>query len=110
MAFPGTGSEKTYLKRLLQTYSIYERNPSKRQEYSKPWNFFDDKAGGEKLWNEYQNWQLYGQRVGGKPKPPATWLSKRRDYMTRRYSSTPSGGFSGALGGASVQKKQLLGR
>jgi len=60
------------------------------------------------LWGEWQNYQEHGQRVG-EPKPPETWLTRRRGYMGRRYTSTPEGGFSGALGGAAVQRKRLLG-
>lgn len=73
-----------------------------------PWEGLKDGAQYAPLWKEYQNWNTYGQRKG-EYKPPQTWLQKRRAYMTRRYTSTPGGGFSGALGGAAVQRKKLLG-
>jgi len=60
------------------------------------------------LWNEWNNFQKYGQRVG-KPKPPETWLTRRRASGGRRYSTTPEGGFSGVSGVASVRRKTLLG-
>lgn len=62
----------------------------------------------KQLMVEWDNYVKHGQRVG-KPKPPETWLTRRRAFMARRYSKTPEGGFSGALGGAAVQRKKLLG-
>jgi len=64
-----------------------------------------DRAMG--LWNQWQTFQ--SEWTAGQNKPPETWLTRRRGYMGRRYTSTPEGGFSGALGGAAVQRKRLLG-
>ena len=75
------------------------------------WNVIGDKGAefqNRELMTQWDNFTKYGQRVG-KPKPPETWLTKRRGYMRKRYTKTPEGGFSGALGGAAIQKKKLLG-
>ncbi len=60
------------------------------------------------IWNQWQNFTEHGQRIG-KPKPHETWMTRRKAYMTRRYSGTPEGGFSGALGSGTTRKKKLLG-
>ena len=66
-------------------------------------------AANKKLMAEYDNYLAHGQRVG-KSAPPETWLTRRKDYMKRRYTKTPEGGFAGALGDGSVNRKKLLGR
>ena len=60
------------------------------------------------LMAQWDNFMAHGQRVG-KPKPPKTWLTRRKAMGERRYTKTPEGGFSGALGVAATQKKKLLG-
>ena len=75
------------------------------------WQIIGDKGaevGNRELMTQWDNFAKHGQRVG-KPKAPETWLTRRRDFMKRRFTKTPEGGFSGALGGAAVQKKRLLG-
>ncbi len=47
-------------------------------------------------------------KTGSRFPEPTTWITKRRDYMKKRYTGSPSGGFSGTLGGGGM-KKQLLG-
>lgn len=56
------------------------------------------------LMKDWENYQEHGTRY-----MPETDLTRRKAFMSRRYTSSPAGGFSGALGGAAVQKKKLLG-
>lgn len=56
------------------------------------------------LIGEYDRYTETGSRFP----EPSTWITKRRDFMKKRYTGSPSGGFSGTLG-AGGTKKQLLG-
>ena len=55
-----------------------------------------------------RDYELF-KKTGSRYPEPQTRITKRRDYMARRFSTAPAGGFSGALGMGSVRKKSLLG-
>ena len=46
-------------------------------------------------------------KTGSRFPEPKTWVTRKRDFMKKRYTSTPMAGFSGVLGGGSTRKKLL---
>ena len=74
------------------------------EEYEKHIRASPDYDKTMQLMKDWENYQEHGTRY-----VPETDLTRRKAYMSKRYTGSPSGGFSGALGGASVQKKKLLG-
>jgi len=109
MAISFTPAEKKRLRKMRDIqlkYLKYSKRPKYKYMSDNPWSV-NNVPGDKELWERFQEYKTYGS--SGKPKPPETWLTRRKALMGRRYTGTPAGGFSGVLGGAPVQKKKLLG-